>query len=280
MFRSLPAPSCHTVRPPGDGILCAGACLAPSQHVAGVSSQWRCRETPAGQHISPGRRRGAAGDRHIASMATAATQQAELQAPPTRLTQQDLVDYLASGCHPSPSQWRYWLCTACTTNFARVYLAVRMCSREICLCSELPDYRLRIATSCAVLSMHKQACSCTSLHACRAQGNDPRGACLQYSQRALHPTVQCSSSYGTYACRIGTEHEKLAMKAGTMERAGYAEIQQLLNGLVTRYGWHPMMEGGALPREQDCCAGCAMRCRLLLHGALSVRMGVEWPECK
>ena len=31
-----------------------------------------------------------------------------------------------------------------------------------------------------------------------------------------------------------------------MERAGYAEIQQLLNGLVTRYGWRPMMEGGEL----------------------------------
>ena len=31
-----------------------------------------------------------------------------------------------------------------------------------------------------------------------------------------------------------------------MERAGYAEIQQLLNGLVARYGWRPMMEGGEL----------------------------------
>jgi hypothetical protein len=46
------------------------------------------------------------------------------------------------------------------------------------------------------------------------------------------------------ALRIGTEHEKLAMKVGTMERAGYAEISQLLNGLVTRFGWKPMMEAG------------------------------------
>ena len=70
---------------------------------------------------------------------------------------------------------------------------------------------------------------------------------MQYSQRALHPTATCAPhpKHTSIACRIGTEHEKLAMKAGTMERAGYAEIQQLLNGLVTRYGWRPMMEGGA-----------------------------------
>ena len=37
-----------------------------------------------------------------------------------------------------------------------------------------------------------------------------------------------------------------------MERAGYAEIQQLLNGLVTRYGWRPMMEGGELHRKSSC----------------------------
>lgn len=34
------------------------------------------------------------------------------------------------------------------------------------------------------------------------------------------------------------------MKAGTMQRAGYAEIAHILNGLVSRFGWKPMMEAG------------------------------------
>jgi len=35
------------------------------------------------------------------------------------------------------------------------------------------------------------------------------------------------------------------MKAGTMERAGYTEIQHILQGLVDRFGWRPITEAGA-----------------------------------
>ena len=44
--------------------------------------------------------------------------------------------------------------------------------------------------------------------------------------------------------RIGTEHEKLAVKAGTTRRAGYPEIRHILEGLRDRFGWEPIMEGG------------------------------------
>jgi glutamate--cysteine ligase len=46
--------------------------------------------------------------------------------------------------------------------------------------------------------------------------------------------------------RIGTEHEKLAIKAGTTQRAGYEEIRHILQGLVDRFGWRPITESGKI----------------------------------
>uniref|UniRef100_A0A7S0QPH8 Glutamate--cysteine ligase n=1 Tax=Pyramimonas obovata TaxID=1411642 RepID=A0A7S0QPH8_9CHLO len=43
--------------------------------------------------------------------------------------------------------------------------------------------------------------------------------------------------------RIGTEHEKFGFKTKDFSRMGYPEVQQLLNGLRTRFGWEPIMEG-------------------------------------
>lgn len=46
-----------------------------------------------------------------------------------------------------------------------------------------------------------------------------------------------------YVCRIGTEHEKFAFKMDDLTRAGYPEIQHVLDRLVSRFGWNPIMEG-------------------------------------
>lgn len=43
--------------------------------------------------------------------------------------------------------------------------------------------------------------------------------------------------------RIGTEHEKLGFKIQDGSPMGYEEVQALLNGLVKRFDWEPMMEG-------------------------------------
>lgn len=43
--------------------------------------------------------------------------------------------------------------------------------------------------------------------------------------------------------RIGTEHEKFAFKMDDLTRAGYPEIQHVLDRLVSRFGWSPIMEG-------------------------------------
>ena len=56
---------------------------------------------------------------------------------------------------------------------------------------------------------------------------------------------------------IGTEHEKLVYKLGSLEPAGYAEIQGLLNGLRERFDWEPIMEGGNPPLHSP--SGLAQR---------------------
>ena len=52
--------------------------------------------------------------------------------------------------------------------------------------------------------------------------------------------------------RVGTEHEKLAIRVGSRERATYEDIAPILRGLVERYGWDAKMQGdnifGALVR--------------------------------
>ena len=45
------------------------------------------------------------------------------------------------------------------------------------------------------------------------------------------------------ADRFGTEHEKLGYYTGTHKRLEYSAIRQLLEGLVSRYSWTPIMEG-------------------------------------
>lgn len=47
-------------------------------------------------------------------------------------------------------------------------------------------------------------------------------------------------------CRIGTEHEKLPVLAGKLQRAGYEEIRYILEGLRDRFGWNAITEKGAL----------------------------------
>lgn len=44
--------------------------------------------------------------------------------------------------------------------------------------------------------------------------------------------------------RIGTEHEKLGFDLRTKRRLNYDQIKALLEGLVNRFGWQPVMEGG------------------------------------
>lgn len=44
-------------------------------------------------------------------------------------------------------------------------------------------------------------------------------------------------------CRIGTEHEKLAFNTKDGTRAGYSEIEHVLERLVSRFHWEPIMEG-------------------------------------
>jgi glutamate--cysteine ligase len=45
------------------------------------------------------------------------------------------------------------------------------------------------------------------------------------------------------ACRIGTEHEKLAFRLDDGSRATYRDIKHVLDRLVSRFGWKPIMEG-------------------------------------
>jgi glutamate--cysteine ligase len=47
-------------------------------------------------------------------------------------------------------------------------------------------------------------------------------------------------------CRFGTEHEKLGFNLKDRTRIGYDVIQQLLEGLCTRFGWQPVMEGNKI----------------------------------
>lgn len=47
--------------------------------------------------------------------------------------------------------------------------------------------------------------------------------------------------------RIGTEHEKLAVMAGTTQRAAYPAIQYILEGLRDRFGWNAIEEAGERP---------------------------------
>ena len=93
-----PSRPCHS-QLPAHMVRCAVSPVAPAQH----SLAGRCRETPAGQQISPARRRGSQVSL-FSTLDMAAT--SSQQAPTQRLTKQDLVDYLGSGCSP-PDEWRW-----------------------------------------------------------------------------------------------------------------------------------------------------------------------------
>ena len=46
--------------------------------------------------------------------------------------------------------------------------------------------------------------------------------------------------------RIGTEHEKFVFQTGTLEPVPYegaAGIRALMEGMIARFGWEPIMEG-------------------------------------
>jgi len=43
--------------------------------------------------------------------------------------------------------------------------------------------------------------------------------------------------------RIGTEHEKVVFNTENKKRADYSQIKKLLDFIVDRFGWEPMMEG-------------------------------------
>lgn len=47
-------------------------------------------------------------------------------------------------------------------------------------------------------------------------------------------------------CRIGTEHEKFAYRLNDKTRADYGDIEKVLQRLVSRFGWSPMMEAGKI----------------------------------
>mmetsp|Transcript_739 Transcript_739/g.2249 ORF Transcript_739/g.2249 Transcript_739/m.2249 type:complete len:319 (+) Transcript_739:240-1196(+) len=51
--------------------------------------------------------------------------------------------------------------------------------------------------------------------------------------------------------RIGTEHEKVVFNTDDNTRADYSQIKKLLEFIVDRFGWQPMMEG-------DSIIGCKM----------------------
>ena len=53
-------------------------------------------------------------------------------------------------------------------------------------------------------------------------------------------------SEGHARIRFGTENEKLGYNVATTQRVTYEEVAQLLNGLVRRFGWAPMMEAGRI----------------------------------
>ena len=46
--------------------------------------------------------------------------------------------------------------------------------------------------------------------------------------------------------RIGTEHEKLGFNLKDNSRIDYSQIKEVLNKLVSRFGWEPMMEDGMI----------------------------------
>ena len=46
--------------------------------------------------------------------------------------------------------------------------------------------------------------------------------------------------------RFGTEHEKLGYFKDTKRRLDYPAITRLLEGLVARFGWAPIREGGLI----------------------------------
>ena len=63
-------------------------------------------------------------------------------------------------------------------------------------------------------------------------------AYLQHSQPASRLTQSFVPIY-----RFGTEHEKLGYNLSDHKRIDYSSIKALLEGLCSRFGWEPIMEG-------------------------------------
>ena len=63
------------------------------------------------------------------------------------------------------------------------------------------------------------------------------------ARRGLEHSETCCRLRCQHRRRFGTENEKLGYNVATTQRATYAEIRQLLEGLASRFGWEPIMEG-------------------------------------
>jgi len=66
------------------------------------------------------------------------------------------------------------------------------------------------------------------------------------SLRQAPASAPVSARNCPFACRIGTEHEKLGFNVRDNTRIDYRQIQEVLNKLVSRFGWEPMMEDGII----------------------------------
>ena len=113
----------------------------------------------------------------------------------TKLTKEDLVDYIRSGCKPKKD----WRCVP----------ALR--ARSVALARTLERY-----------PSHLRASSLFALY---------RATLTRDSSRP--------------ARRIGTEHEKFGFQLDTLKPIEYeAHVQKLLQALVDRFDWEPIMEAG------------------------------------
>ena len=103
------------------------------------------------------------------------------------------------------------------------------------------------------------------------------------SQQCLHAANArvCACVTGVFIARlahcpvsVGTEHEKLATRVGSRERATYEDIAPILRGLVERHGWDAKMQGdgifGALVRP--CSEGIPTASTV----SIVMRDTVEW----
>ncbi len=67
--------------------------------------------------------------------------------------------------------------------------------------------------------------------------------CTQYSHVQCCLCTTSLQRVSLSCCRFGTEHEKLGYNLSDHKRIDYNSIKALLEGLCSRFGWEPIMEG-------------------------------------